>query len=81
MSFAYIFQAPLHREVWLTLEELYTGCIKKVMICKKYLSPDGNSVYQKSKVLTFNISPGTAVGTQFIFPSEGDQSPNTQPGK
>jgi DnaJ family protein B protein 13 len=63
-----------------TLEELYTGCLKKIMVCKKVLSPDGNTLVPQDKVLTVTIPPGTPDGALFTFPSEGDQGHNLQPG-
>ncbi|CAG7818991.1 unnamed protein product [Allacma fusca] len=72
-------QAAVFRDLWLTLEEIYTGCIKKVMICKKILTEDGQSTEVREKVLTITLEPGTPAGAEFVFPDEGDQGPNIQP--
>ena len=73
-------QATVFRDLWLTLEEIYTGCIKKVMICKKTITEDGQSTEVREKVLTITVEPGTPAGAEFVFPDEGDQGPNVQPG-
>lgn len=62
-----------------TLAELYTGCIKKVDITRKVLSPATEESPQRpykeeSKILTIVVKPGWKVGTKVVFPKEGDQS-------
>jgi DnaJ family protein B protein 13 len=73
-------EPPIFRDLWLDMEELYTGCVKKVMICKKTVIGEGNQMEFREKVLTIPIQPGTPSGAQFSFPNEGDQGPNVQPG-
>jgi len=74
-------EAPIFRDLWLDMEELYSGCVKKVMICKKTVIGDGNQMEFREKVLTIALQPGTPNAAQFSFPNEGDQGVNVQPGK
>jgi len=67
------------RDLWLTFEELYFGCIKKIMICKKLLQPDGKSTYVENKVLSVTVDRGSLGGQMVTFPNEGDQDANFEP--
>ena len=70
---------PIERDLMLSLEEVFHGCIKKMKISRKVMSPDGRSTHLEDKVLTIDIKPGWKAGTKITFPREGDQSPNTIP--
>lgn len=57
----------------LTLEELYTGCTKKMKISRKVLNPDGTRT-PEDKVVSIDVKPGWKAGTKITFAREGDQS-------
>ncbi|KAJ3313091.1 Mitochondrial translocator assembly and maintenance protein 41 [Boothiomyces sp. JEL0838] len=69
----------LEFDIHLTLEELYTGALKKIKISRKLLNDDGMTTSVKEKILTVEISSGWRAGTKIIFPKEGDQGPNKIP--
>jgi len=70
---------PAYRDLQITLEEAYNGCLKKVMVSKKMVCKDGHSE-MRDKVLTIKVPPGAISGMTFTFPNEGDQGTNKQPG-
>lgn len=58
----------------LTLEQLFTGCTKKLKIkrsSKKLQRED-------AKVVEVNVKPGWKAGTKITFANEGDELPNGQ---
>jgi len=69
---------PIEHEVSVSLEELYTGCSKKLKISRRAMSPDGTSSIQE-KVLKVDVKPGWKAGTKITFPEEGDQYPGRIP--
>lgn len=68
----------VQRELPCTLEELYTGCTKRMKITRKRLNPD-NSVRNDEKVLSINVKAGWKAGTALTFDGEGDQLPGVIP--
>ncbi|KAI4459140.1 dnaj subfamily c member [Holotrichia oblita] len=65
-------------ELFVSLEEIYTGCVKKMRINKKVLLPDG-STKREDKILTIDVKPGWKAGTKVTFPKEGDENVNRIP--
>lgn len=65
--------SPIERPLNLTLEELYSGCVKNLKITHQVIRLDGTRVPQ-DKVITINVKPGWKEGTKITFPEEGDQS-------
>lgn len=58
-----------------SLEELYTGCTKKLKVTKK--SYQGKSTPTTTeKILTINVKPGWKAGTKLRYPNEGDELPD-----
>ncbi|CAJ0929325.1 unnamed protein product [Ranitomeya imitator] len=70
---------PVIRELPVSLEEIYTGCTKKMKISHKRLGPDGRSVHTEDKILTIQVKKGWKEGTKITFPKEGDETPNNIP--
>lgn len=60
-----------------TLEELYTGCTKKLKVNRKLMDASGKTITAE-KILTVNIKPGWKAGTKIKFPGEGDELPDGQ---
>ncbi|XP_065650076.1 dnaJ homolog subfamily B member 13 isoform X2 [Hydra vulgaris] len=71
--------AAIERDLYLTLEEVYHGCIKKMKITRRVMNEDGHSSSIRDKILTINVKPGWRAGTKIIFSKEGDQGPNNIP--
>lgn len=72
--------SPIYKDLPLTLEEVYNGAIKKLIIGKKVIKDDGLTFDNADKVLTVRIPPGSQEGMQFSFPGEGDHGLKNQPG-
>ncbi|XP_065057972.1 dnaJ homolog subfamily B member 13-like [Rhopilema esculentum] len=70
---------PIERELYLTLEEVYKGCTKKMKISRRVMNEDGHTSSIRDKILTINVKPGWKPGTRITFEKEGDQGPNNIP--
>ncbi|XP_024127795.1 dnaJ homolog subfamily B member 1a [Oryzias melastigma] len=70
---------PVVHELNLSLEEVFSGCTKKMKISRKRLSSDGCSLRTEDKILTVDIKRGWKEGTKITFPREGDQTPTNIP--
>ena len=57
---------PIEYTLCVTLEELFTGCTKKMKISRRVLNPDGTTTSQ-AKVLSINIKPGWKAGTKITY--------------
>lgn len=66
----------LRRQLPLTLEELYSGCTKKLKVTKKLIDRITQKTVPTEKILTLEIKPGWKSGTKIKFPGEGDDLPN-----
>ncbi|XP_033884377.3 dnaJ homolog subfamily B member 4-like [Acipenser ruthenus] len=69
----------INHQLKVSLEEIYSGCTKRMKISRKRLNPDGGSFRTEDKILTIEIKRGWKEGTKITFPREGDESPNTIP--
>ncbi|XP_077981617.1 dnaJ homolog subfamily B member 1-like [Glandiceps talaboti] len=70
---------PVYHDLKVSLEDVFSGCTKKMKITKKVLNVDGRTTRTEDKVLEIQVKPGWKEGTKITFPKEGDQRPNTQP--
>ncbi|KAH8863909.1 DnaJ likeubfamily B member 13 [Schistosoma japonicum] len=70
---------PIEREMFLSLEEIYNGCTKKMKVSRRIMNEDGHTSSMKDKILSLTVHPGWREGTRITFPKEGDQGPNTIP--
>ena len=68
----------IERDVFVSLEEINTGCEKKMKISKKNFKEDGRTVIEE-KVLKINVKPGWKSGTKVTFSQEGDCVPGKVP--
>uniref|UniRef100_A0A3B4WTZ2 DnaJ heat shock protein family (Hsp40) member B1a n=1 Tax=Seriola lalandi dorsalis TaxID=1841481 RepID=A0A3B4WTZ2_SERLL len=62
-----------------SLEEVFSGCTKKMKISRKRLNPDGCTIRNEDKILTVDIKRGWKEGTKITFPREGDETPTNIP--
>ena len=70
---------PIERELYLSLEEIFHGCTKKMKISRRVMNDDGHTSSIRDKILTIQVKPGWKAGTKVTFPQEGDQGPNNIP--
>lgn len=69
---------PIERDLFVSLEDINTGCVKKLKVSRKVLQADG-STRQEEKILTVDVKPGWKDGTKITFAREGDQGPDVVP--
>jgi DnaJ-class molecular chaperone len=69
---------PIEHDLYVSLEDVGTGCCKKMKISKMVVQPDG-SARKEEKILQINVKPGWKAGTKITFPREGDQVPGKVP--
>lgn len=70
---------PIERELVLSLEEVFHGCVKKMKISRRVMNEDGHTSSIRDKILTITVKRGWKPGTRITFPQEGDQGPNNIP--
>ena len=71
--------APVERDLMLSLEEVYHGCIKKMRNSRRVMNDDGISSSYRDKILTVTVKRGWLAGTRITFEREGNQGPNSIP--
>ncbi|XP_055628774.1 dnaJ protein homolog 1-like [Toxorhynchites rutilus septentrionalis] len=69
---------PIEHDLYVTLEDVNSGCHKKMKISKMIMEHDG-SARKEEKILNINVKPGWKAGTKITFPKEGDQTPGKIP--
>lgn len=69
---------PIVRDLPVSLEDICTGCTKKMKITRNISQPNGQTI-KEEKILTIDIKPGWKAGTKITFPKEGDQTPYNIP--
>ncbi|CAM4466793.1 unnamed protein product [Leuciscus chuanchicus] len=70
---------PVTHDLRVSLEEVFTGCTKKMKISRKRLNPDGRTTRTEDKILTVEVKKGWKEGTKITFPKEGDETPSNIP--
>lgn len=69
---------PIETNIQVTLEELATGCTKRLKLNRQVLSSSGQAS-QEEKILTIEVKPGWKAGTKVTFERHGDQKPGVIP--
>lgn len=69
---------PIEHDLYVSLEDIATGCTKKMKISRRVVQPDGTTK-KEDKVLTIHVKPGWKAGTKITFQKEGDQGRNKVP--
>lgn len=69
-------EPPVVRDISLTLEELFTGVIKKFNINRRIRDGPTGGYLQVSKTIECPIKPGYKAGTKLTFPDDGDEQPD-----
>ena len=70
---------PIYKDLYVSYEELMTGCTKKLKITRQIMNPDGRSMRSDEKILVVEIKKGWKEGTKITFRGEGDQKPGHIP--
>ncbi|NP_001089893.1 DnaJ heat shock protein family (Hsp40) member B13 S homeolog [Xenopus laevis] len=70
---------PIERDLYLSLEDLFFGCTKKIKISRRVMNDDGLTSSIRDKILSIDVRPGWREGTKITFQNEGDQGPNIIP--
>ncbi|KAL7852214.1 hypothetical protein SRHO_G00179990 [Serrasalmus rhombeus] len=70
---------PVTHDLRVSLEEVFSGCTKKMKISRKRLNPDGRTTRPEDKILTVEVKKGWKEGTKITFPKEGDETPTNIP--
>uniref|UniRef100_A0A8C5TH80 DnaJ heat shock protein family (Hsp40) member B13 n=1 Tax=Malurus cyaneus samueli TaxID=2593467 RepID=A0A8C5TH80_9PASS len=70
---------PIVRDLYVSLEDLFHGCTKKIKISRRVMNEDGQTSTIRDKILTIDVQPGWKRGTRITFEKEGDQGPNIIP--
>ncbi|KAG8431484.1 hypothetical protein GDO86_018562 [Hymenochirus boettgeri] len=65
---------PVERDLYLSLEELFFGCTKKMKISRRVMNSDGLTTSIRDKILSIDVRPGWQEGTRITFRNEGDQA-------
>ncbi|KAH8415384.1 hypothetical protein KR222_006542 [Zaprionus bogoriensis] len=68
----------IEHELYVALEDINTGCHKKMQISRIKLNASGHG-RKEIKLLDIEIKPGWKSGTKITFPKEGDEAPNRIP--
>lgn len=63
---------PIEHDMYVTLDEINKGCVKKMKISKRVLQSDG-SPKREDKYVSISVKPGWKAGTRVTFQKEGDQ--------
>uniref|UniRef100_A0A7S0SR92 J domain-containing protein n=1 Tax=Chromulina nebulosa TaxID=96789 RepID=A0A7S0SR92_9STRA len=69
---------PVNHTLYVTLEDIYTGVLKRMRITKKILDASGVST-QVTVDKEIQVKPGWKDGTKITFEREGDESPGIIP--
>lgn len=67
----------IEQDLWVTLEELYSGCQKAVYVERQQYA---EKTFTERKTITVPIQPGWADGMKLTFKREGHQVINGDPG-
>lgn len=69
---------PIEHDLYVTLEDIERGCVKKIKISRSIMTQDGTT-RKEEKVLNISVKPGWKAGTKITFAREGDQVPGKIP--
>lgn len=70
---------PVTHELKVSLEEVFSGCTKKMKISRQRLNPDGRTTRSEDKILTVEVKKGWKEGTKVTFPKEGEETQTNIP--
>lgn len=65
--------APAIYPLRCTLEELHSGCVKKIKVTRKLLDPRTHQSTPSEKIISVTVKPGWKAGTKLNYAGEGDE--------
>jgi len=68
----------IEKDVFVSIEEIASGCEKKMKISRKVIREDGSKMME-DKMLKVMVKPGWKAGTKVTFSKEGDRLPGKIP--
>lgn len=68
----------IERHIEVSLEEIATGCTKKLKIRRK-INDERGRFTEEERLVEINIKPGWKAGTKVTYPEHGDKFPGRQP--
>ncbi|XP_070381476.1 dnaJ homolog subfamily B member 5-like [Dermacentor albipictus] len=72
-------EPTIYHDVYVSLEEVYDGCTKKITITRMVTDPGCRTLKPEAKVFEVKVKPGWKEGTRVRFHREGDRLPNSIP--
>ncbi|CAK9233624.1 unnamed protein product [Sphagnum troendelagicum] len=69
----------LENKLLCTLEELFSGCIRKVKISRSVMDPGRKTLVPRQEILTIQVQPGWSKGTKITFPEMGNPQGKLMP--
>lgn len=63
---------PITQHLACTLEELYTGSVRKLKITRTIFGGSGQPSRSEEEILEVNVKPGWKKGTKVTFPEKGE---------
>ncbi|KAK8761801.1 hypothetical protein V5799_026942 [Amblyomma americanum] len=71
--------SAVERKIFLSLEEVFSGCSRKVKIAWNIAAPEGHSVRRDEKIIKINVKPGVPSGTRLVFQCPGERRSSCSP--
>lgn len=71
--------APIQQPLRLSLEELYTGTVKRLKVSRLVYDDSKKSQNREEKILEISVKPGWKPGTKITFANHGDEYPGREP--
>lgn len=71
---------PILHEIFLSLEQLSSGCTKNMRIAAKVFNKDAEVERIEERIVQFAVPAGAKDGTRVIIPSAGNIKPGKIPG-
>ncbi len=65
--------APAIYPLRCTLEELHSGCVKKIKVTRKLMDPRTRQSTASEKIISVAVKPGWKAGTKLNYTGEGDE--------
>lgn len=72
-------EPAVQEDLYITLEEAFSGCVKKMKISRKIMNDDGYTTTTRDKILSIIVKKGWKEGTVVTFAKDWDQGPNHIP--
>lgn len=66
---------PITKQLFCTLEELYSGCVKKMRVIRQKFDQQLQISKPEEKILRIDVKPGWKPGTRITFEKTGDEGP------